>query len=209
MKKRCKICSSQFEAVRSAVTCSKECSAENKRINKKVKPSREGYKNKILKVSEQLGLPKYYVKQYSAQFLLDNPLIVESLKIQYFMTGQLTDLPQEIVEIRKRARKTPLECNREKFVPKVRKCKICGGDYTARYTGSGGLKTCSDKCADELRVRTIEANRLRNKGKKYNVDKEKARAYYEKTWAIVNQIAKERGVTTREARKLMVKEKCN
>lgn len=198
--KNCRVCGNEFFAVRSSVTCSKECSDSNKRNRNKdsLKRGNINFRLKCDEYSKEIGLPSHYVRTYGIKFLKDNPSVVETLKISHLLIGK-KNIPDYVVELRRSARKTPSECNREKFVPKVRQCKICNSDYTGR----GSQKTCSDKCSSELNKRTIELNRERNKGKVYKRDKEKQKINYEKRWSEISRLAKERGITTREAKKLL------
>lgn len=196
MKKNCRVCGNEFFASNNRITCSDICSSINKKEKRKLN---KNWDTKMREASNELGLPRQYIDEYGYDFLTKNPIVVEALRIQYFMTGRYNGLPDDVVEARKLARKTPKECNREKFVPKVRSCKICGGDYIGR----GSQKTCSDKCSSELNKRTIKLNRERNKGKVYKRDKEKIKADYKKRWAEISALAKEKGITTREAKKLL------
>lgn len=207
MKSNCIVCNKEFDKIRHAKTCSKECSNENKirykksdRVKDRAKEINKNYKNSIKNDAEQLGLPCWVVIKYTPSFLFENPEVVATLKVAHLLTGR-KDIPDEVKEIRKQSRVTPAEIARRKFVPKVRQCKICNSDYT----GPGPQKTCSDKCSEDLNQRTIRANRERNKGKVYVRNKVKDRMRYEETYAKIRELAKSMGITTREARKQLVK----
>ncbi len=202
MKKICKICNNEFEASRSQKTCSTKCSDINKGIYIKNRPTnnRLKYELKMEERSKELGLPKHYIKTYGYEFLKENTLVLETIKLQQLMTGK-KDIPEEVKDIRKNARVTPKEINRRNFKPTVRTCKICGGEYT----GIGPKKTCSDICSDKLKKETVIKSRERYKGVKWNINPIKQKESYEIRWMRIKSVSLWFNITTREAKQLLTK----
>ena len=157
MISNCIICNKQYDKNNNKKTCSNECS-------KLLRISYNNlYKNKISNMADELGVQTYFITTYGYYFLKENPIVLETLKISHLISGRV-GVPNEVMTIRKNARITPAESNRNNHKWKVRKCKVCDKDYT----GKPPVKTCSNECSITLRKQTNKKcwNRFIQKQKK-------------------------------------------
>jgi predicted nucleic acid-binding Zn ribbon protein len=143
MKSTCVICDSQYEKNSNKKTCSNECSKLLRKFYNK------SYKDKVYEMANELGVQPYFITTYGYYFLKENPIVLDTLKISHLISGRV-GVSNEVMAMRKNARITPAESNRNKHKWKVRRCKICDKDYI----GIPPVKTCSTECSLILRKET-------------------------------------------------------
>jgi predicted nucleic acid-binding Zn ribbon protein len=201
MKKNCKICGNEFEAVKSAKTCSDECSDVNKKNRKQSIPSREKYRNTVKERSIELSLSQNVISEYGYDFIKSNPLVYESLLLQKNLSGRKF-LSPEVKEARDNARVKPMDIYYRKEHITIKQCLVCGGDFRA----IGLTKTCSDVCGSEMikKNAAIGSKKWAKDPKNKESVKASKKKSDDKRYELIKQIAKECNTTTRDARNILI-----
>jgi len=151
----CKICNKEFTRAYKAnkqLCCSPECSKINK-----YKLSKKSAKRLNDECSKRFGLPIHIILQYSPKFLEENPMVVETLKLGWFMNGRSTSNVGENEALKIRRKISYTKSNKKVSDKKIDKwsiCRCCNKEYNKteqiKAGRSNNITTCSITCKETV-----------------------------------------------------------